>query len=78
MSTIFKPYSTIKCYAMGTRGTHRLGAGQGDVPDLLADELQLGVVPLPLPLLRLQTRDQIRPEEKRINVIYSIAFTLSL
>lgn len=46
--------------------THRLGAGQGDVPDLLADELQLGVVPLPLPLLCLQTRDQVRPEERWI------------
>ena len=44
--------------------THRLGAaGQGDVPDLLADELQLGVVPLPLPLLGLQTRDQVSPEK---------------
>ena len=54
---VLKTEGTTEC-------THRLGAGQGDVPDLLADELQLGVVPLSLPLLSLQTRDQVRPEEK--------------
>ena len=52
-------------------GTHGLRTGEGDVPDLLADELQLRVVPLPLPLLRLQTRDQIRPGQNNQSVSIS-------
>ena len=51
---VSSPQSRLWC-------THRLCAGEGDVPDLLRDELQLGVVPLPLPLLPLQARDHLRP-----------------
>ena len=51
---IWFPHPSLRC-------THRLCAGEGNVPDLLGDELQLRVVPLPLPLLPLQARDHLRP-----------------
>ena len=42
--------------------THRLVGCERDSADLLGDELKLGVVPLPLPLVALQAGDQVRTE----------------
>ena len=69
---VSSPQSRLWC-------THRLCAGEGDVPDLLRDELQLGVVPLPLPLLPLQARDHLRPGHRHLHdhvTSYSYSYLL--